>query len=85
MKKIALVTGGAGFIGSHVVDLLLKKDFEVRILDDFSGGHERNLEHNSQNINLKVEKKSFKRLIRTRLGCGQMAALCRVVYGQRRI
>ena len=59
MKKIALVTGGAGFIGSHVVDLLLKKDFEVRILDDFSGGHERNLEHNSQNINLKVEKKNI--------------------------
>src|SRR4051812_9888419 len=33
MRKRVLVTGGAGFIGSHVTDLLLKKGYEVRILD----------------------------------------------------
>src|SRR3954464_10263849 len=33
MRKRILVTGGAGFIGSHVTDLLLNKGYEVRILD----------------------------------------------------
>ncbi len=42
MAKI-LVTGGAGFIGSHVVDLFLEKGFEVVILDDLSTGRSSNL------------------------------------------
>jgi UDP-glucose 4-epimerase len=42
MPKI-LVTGGAGFIGSHVVDLFLEKGFEVVILDDLSTGRASNL------------------------------------------
>lgn len=42
MPKI-LVTGGAGFIGSHVVDLFLDKGFEVVILDDLSTGRASNL------------------------------------------
>ena len=33
-----LVTGGAGFIGSHIVDLLIKKDYEVIIIDNLSTG-----------------------------------------------
>ena len=43
MKKIAIVTGGAGFIGSHMVDYLLKKNLKVYVVDNFSGGHQKNL------------------------------------------
>jgi UDP-glucose 4-epimerase len=41
IKDIALVTGGAGFIGSHMVDVLLDNDFSVRVIDNLSGGHNR--------------------------------------------
>ena len=43
MKKV-LVTGGAGFIGSHTVDLLLENRVPVRVLDNFSSGHRENLD-----------------------------------------
>ena len=38
MKNV-LVSGGAGYIGSHIIELLLKKNFKVYILDNLSTGH----------------------------------------------
>lgn len=44
-KKRALVAGGAGFLGSHLVDRLLAEGFEVLAMDDFSTGSKTNIEH----------------------------------------
>jgi len=41
--KTALVTGGAGFIGSHLVDGLVRRGYKVVVLDDFSTGVHENL------------------------------------------
>src|SRR5512139_739763 len=49
--KLALVTGGAGFIGSHLVRHLLKNNWNVRVLDNFTSGKRENL----NGINLKFE------------------------------
>lgn len=45
MPQAALVTGGAGFIGSHVVDALVASGTRVTVLDNFTTGRRRNLEH----------------------------------------
>ncbi len=57
---IAVVTGGAGFIGSHMVDLLAERGYEVRVIDSLVGGREANLAHHSSNPRVKAEVRDIR-------------------------
>ena len=52
--KRCLVTGGAGFIGSHLVDRLINDGHDVIVLDNFSTGRPQNLEHHKGNSKLEL-------------------------------
>ena len=49
---VAVVTGGAGFIGSHLVDALLAENIKVRIIDNYSTGRPENLTHVSGKVDV---------------------------------
>jgi UDP-glucose 4-epimerase len=61
-KTIAVVTGGAGFIGSHMVDLLLERGMAVRVIDNLVGGREQNLAHHKANGNLSLDRRDIRAL-----------------------
>ncbi|MDH3200547.1 MAG: SDR family oxidoreductase [Myxococcales bacterium] len=52
--KRCIVTGGAGFIGSHLVDRLLSDSHRVSVIDNFSSGHQGNLQHHDSHPNLEI-------------------------------
>jgi UDP-glucose 4-epimerase len=54
-----LITGGAGFIGSHLSEELLKDNNQVTILDDFSTGSMDNISHLAKNENFKIVRGSI--------------------------
>ncbi len=60
IKKLAVVTGGAGFIGSHMVDLLLKKGYRVNVIDNLLGGNSTNIQHLKDNPDFSFEKRDIR-------------------------
>jgi len=61
-RPIAIVTGGAGFIGSHMVDILLDRGYRVRVIDNLVGGRESNLSSHSSHPELAFEKMDIRKL-----------------------
>jgi UDP-glucose 4-epimerase len=59
-RPIAVVTGGAGFIGSHMVDLLLERGFAVRVIDNLVGGRAENLAHHGRSPDLIFEERDIR-------------------------
>jgi UDP-glucose 4-epimerase len=59
-RKTAVVTGGAGFIGSHMVDLLVKRGYAVRIIDNLVGGREANIAQHAGNPDVVFERSDIR-------------------------
>ena len=72
---ISLVTGGCGFIGSHMVDRLLAEGHIVRVIDNWTTGRPENLDHQKNNPNLTV----YHMDIRNR-ECAKDAGIKKLVY-----
>jgi UDP-glucose 4-epimerase len=59
-KPIAVVTGGAGFIGGHMVDVLVEHGFAVRAIDNMVGGREENLAQHRNNPDVALEQRDIR-------------------------
>jgi nucleoside-diphosphate-sugar epimerase len=53
MPPTVAITGGAGFLGSHIVDYFVDQDQDVIVVDDFSSGHEENLDNSRDEIEIR--------------------------------
>ncbi len=63
MSGRALVTGGAGFIGSHIAEALLAQGWEVTVLDDLSRGHERNIPKHARFVQADIRSPEARRAL----------------------
>jgi len=68
----AVVTGGAGFIGSHIVDELVRRGVETLVVDDFSTGSRENLRHHSGEKLVKVISGDVRRIAEVLRGVGDV-------------
>ncbi|MBS0338850.1 MAG: GDP-mannose 4,6-dehydratase [Proteobacteria bacterium] len=59
-KPVAVVTGGAGFIGSHMVDAFVERGYAVRVIDNMVGGREENLAHLAKNPDVVLERRDIR-------------------------
>ena len=59
MADTVIVTGAAGFLGSHLVDELINTGYKVIALDDLSGGYQENVHQNSTFVNGSVTDHEF--------------------------
>lgn len=57
---VAVVTGGAGFIGSHMVDLLMVRGYRVHVIDNLVGGRQANLAHHGDDPRLVFEERDIR-------------------------
>ena len=64
MRRRALVTGGAGFIGSHVADLLLANEFDVTVIDNLSSGNRQQVPKAATFHELDITDERASRLVR---------------------
>ncbi len=61
-QPIAVITGGAGFIGSHMVDILVDRGFSVRVIDNLVGGREHNLDHHKDSGDVTLDTRDIRQL-----------------------
>ena len=59
-RPVAVVTGGAGFIGSHMVDLLVERGFAVRVMDNMLGGRRENVAHHASAPGFVLEERDIR-------------------------
>ncbi|MBY0539682.1 NAD-dependent epimerase/dehydratase family protein [Patescibacteria group bacterium] len=80
-KKKAVVTGGAGFVGSHVTDALIAQGFEVAVIDNLSGGKAENV--NPKAVLHELDVRDYEKILPIMEGAQyvfHLAALPRVQY-----
>src|SRR4051794_41222780 len=65
MSGRVLVTGGAGFIGSHIAEAYLAAGWEVVVLDDLSRGHQRNIPSAARFVRADIRSPEARTLLAT--------------------